>query len=80
MISIEPKAPILFPKSPERIVPIKGKIIINKYILNKEFFYKVSFLLNYSPFFLVFPLECVLCPRTGNLDLCLNPRTQLILI
>ena len=36
VISIALKAPILFPKSPERIVPIKGNMIINKYIYKKN--------------------------------------------
>ena len=33
VISFAPITPILFPKSPEINVPIKGKNIINKYIL-----------------------------------------------
>lgn len=53
---IAPKAPILCPNKPEKIAPIKGKLIIKRYMV----FYLTNFLH-------VLAFEWVLCPRTGNL-------------
>ena len=41
VIRIAPKAPNLYPNNPEKKVPIKGKIIINKYILDKKIYFKI---------------------------------------
>jgi len=35
VIRIAPKAPNLYPKKPEKKVPIKGKLIIKKYMRKK---------------------------------------------